>query len=324
LQDMFATLVDVLDDEIPNPVSGQKGGEDSQSMLAAWQGERITQRVMFFNDHKEAEDHAVLAFREDDPVVKGTTVSGKWKLFFDADLLRRGSAVPVELFDLSTDPKESMNRLDEAALAPLVAHLTRRAVDHRTSGGHHLAARIQANRIRVRWKSAIDQRSDESVTEVDLSELPGEVRFGTVAIPLLAGTESACKIFVQAENGSGKSAPRFHVNQWGLGIVGGSVNQVDSGEAIGISFDRDVLIESVELIAGIGVCGGFYQKGTDAPLAIYCVDADIDSNDQSGILSDIGVLRKGQQLKLQSAPHYGVETKGQWRLGSVTVRFLGS
>jgi len=85
-----------------------------------------------------------------------------------------------------------------------------------------------------------------------------------------------------------------------------------------------VLIESLELIAGNGVCGGSYQKGTEAPLAIYCVDADIDFNDQSGILSDIGVLRKGQPLKINSAPHYGVEAKGQWRLGSLTLRTLNN
>ena len=98
---------------------------------------------------------------------------------------------------------------------------------------------------------------------------------------------------------------------------------MDSGETLAIGFDQDVLIESMEVVAGNGVCGGFYQKGNDAPLAIYCVDADIDSNDQSGILSDIGVLKKGELLRLSSAPHYGVEAEGQWRLRSLTVRSIG-
>ena len=52
------------------------------------------------------------------------------------------------------------------------------------------------------------------------------------------------------------------------------------------------------------------------------VDADIDAKDQSGLLSDIGVLKKGQTLRLDSSPHFGTESPGQWRLGSLTVRRL--
>jgi hypothetical protein len=83
-----------------------------------------------------------------------------------------------------------------------------------------------------------------------------------------------------------------------------------------------MLIENVAIIAGNGACGGFYQMGERAPLAIYCVDAANDSKDQSGILSDMGILKKGEVLRLDSAPHYGVETPGQWRLQSLTARPL--
>ena len=62
--------------------------------------------------------------------------------------------------------------------------------------------------------------------------------------------------------------------------------------------------------------------GNHAPLAIYCVDADIDAQDQSGVLSDIGVLKAGQTLRLDSSPHLGVEAAGRWRLGALTVRLL--
>ena len=75
-------------------------------------------------------------------------------------------------------------------------------------------------------------------------------------------------------------------------------------------------------MAGNGVCGGFYRVGENSPLAIYCIDADIDAKDQSGILSDIGVVKAGQKLRLDSSPHFGVEAKGSWRLLTLTVRLL--
>ena len=114
----------------------------------------------------------------------------------------------------------------------------------------------------------------------------------------------------------------FSLNERGLGISSGQVKQVDSGEAVVITFDKDVIVESAGITAGNGVCGGFYQVGNNAPAAIYCTDADIDVQDQSGLLSDIGVVRAGQPLRFDSSPHYGVETAGRWRLASLTVRLL--
>ena len=52
------------------------------------------------------------------------------------------------------------------------------------------------------------------------------------------------------------------------------------------------------------------------------MDADIDSKDQSGILSDLGVLRAGEILRLDSSPHYGVEASGDWVLRELVVRVL--
>ncbi len=99
---------------------------------------------------------------------------------------------------------------------------------------------------------------------------------------------------------------------------------MDEGEKLILSFNRDVLVESVSVVAGLGACGGAYRKGTQSPMAIYCVDADIDANDQSGILSDIGVLRKGEELVLDSSPHLGVEQPGRWRIGSINIRMMKS
>ena len=125
-------------------------------------------------------------------------------------------------------------------------------------------------------------------------------------------------VTVTIESSTGKN---FSPNERGLGIKGGTFNQVDDGEAILISFDQDVIVDSVGITAGNGACGGFYQVGeTGAPLAIYCTDADIDDKDQSGVLSDIGVLKKGTVLRLDSSPHYGVEVGGKWRLSSLAFR----
>lgn len=114
----------------------------------------------------------------------------------------------------------------------------------------------------------------------------------------------------------------FTSNDRGLGISSGKVKQIDDGEALLSTFDTDVILESAAIVAGNGTCGGFYRVGDHAPLAIYCVDADIDEKDQSGLLSDIGVLKKGQTLRLNSSPHFGTESPGQWRLGALTVRRL--
>jgi hypothetical protein len=120
----------------------------------------------------------------------------------------------------------------------------------------------------------------------------------------------------------GEKAKKFSSNFRGLGLAGGTFEQVDDGEALHIKFNRDVIVESVAIVAGNGVCGGFYQMGAGAPLAIYCVDADNDAKTQEGVISDLGVLRAGQTLKLDSSPHYGVEAAGQWRLGAISVRIL--
>ena len=92
-----------------------------------------------------------------------------------------------------------------------------------------------------------------------------------------------------------------------------------------IRFNQDVLVESVGLTAGNGRCGGFYQIGEQgSPQDIYCLDAHIDSHDQSGLLSDIGVLKAGQVLRLDSSPNHQNEAAGQWRLTTLTVRPLGA
>ncbi len=305
LQDWFATFAEIVGAPLPDLARGAIGAEDSFSILPALRGGGLASRPpLFFNDHKQAgSDPAVAAMRLDDPTVDGEPVRGRWKVFFDARLLRAGEARATELYDLSSDPMETENRIGEAALAPLVAALTAEAERHRNAGGHRFAPMArEAASARFAWGGRGEQ--------------VGEGPAGTEAREMRQ-TVDGVTLRLRAVGGQ-----RFSANARGLGIAGGGFLQVDAGEAIEITFDRDVLVEHVAVVAGNGVCGGSCRVGERAPLAIYCIDADNDAKDQSGVLSDLGVLRDGQVLRLDSSPHLGVEAAGRWRLGAVSVRPL--
>ena len=293
LIDMFATLSEVTESKMPDLSAGKKGGEDSGSVLAAWKGQTIAGRPQFYSDHNEAKktDPAVLAFRLDDE-------NGKWKGFFDAALVRHGKVNVMELYDLATDSKEENNRVSDPKLAELISKIKAAALHHRNSGGHRMTAISGDEREEIRFD--------------------GETGLTTKFSGISKSEFNRGGVTVTIESSTGKN---FSPNERGLGIEGGTFNQVDDGEAILISFDQDVIVDSVGITAGIGLCGGFYRVGEKgAPLAIYCTDADIDEKDQSGVLSDIGVLKKGTVLRLDSSPHYGVEVGGKWRLSSLAFR----
>ena len=251
---------------------------------------------MFAHDHKEAKDDpAVSALRLDFPTVNGKVIEGQWKLFFDASLLRMGKAVPIELYDLSGDQMEERNRINEPGLESLVKHLSGLALEHRNIGGHRLAELKTGPERVFEFKSGMKH----------------EFTNGT-----LSAVENGVALSVEFSDGE----PSF--NPLGMGASSGALKQVEGGETLSLSFDRDVVVQYVAIAAGNGQCGGFYQVEDKAPLAIYCIDAAIDMKDQSGVLSDIGVLKKGEKLLLSSAPHYGVEAEGRWRLKSISVRPL--
>lgn len=302
LTDMYATFSELIDVPLPDLEKGEKGAEDSFSVLSAWRGKELAGRPpIFANDHKEAkEDNAVSAIRVDDPVVNGKSFPGQWKLFFDANLLRSGNAVPIEFYNLADDSREQVNLLSEGKLAGLVRYLSELARYHRNIGGHRVA-----------------ELTVESEVEFTFSSMEGEIPAGaTIEGSKLTMKQRGLAVEILVSDGQPHSNPR------GLGASAGKVKQVSGGESIQISFDRDVIIQNAAIVAGNGVCGGFYRVGDKEPLAIYCVDGDIDSKDQSGVLSDIGLLRAGESLLLSSAPHFGSETPGQWRLQSLSVRAL--
>ena len=303
LTDLFATFAEILDAPLPDPRNGERGAEDSISALAAMQaGPLIVPRPpMFFADHSEAKnDNAVAAMTMANPVINGAVMAGPWKALFTPALIRAGKAEIYELYHLGNDPKEQTNLIAEAALNPLIEHLQAAAESVRNSGGHRLA------------ELAPDKRQVFDFTEHHLHSKPAsgsDLTVDDLTLHLKAST---------ADN----SDQTFDINPRGLGVSGGNVKQVDDGEALHLSFDRDVLIESVSIVAGNGSCGGSLTVGDHAPLAIYCIDADNDAKDQQGIMSDLGVLKKGQPLTLDSSPHLGVEVAGQWRLQRLIVRPL--
>lgn len=308
LQDLYATFAEIVNQPLPNLRAGNKGAEDSFSVLAAFRGKRITKRPpLFFNDHKEArQDPAAAAMRLDSPIVNGKAYNGQWKIFFDAKLLREGVANPYELFNLAVDQWEQQNLIDHSDLNPLVEHLTQQALRYRNTGGNRLVAEAGEKRVTFDWRG-MDEESDlgDFFRPAKANELPLKTKWLNMTI-----------------TGKGSKEATISPNPRGLGLSGGKFNQVDNGESLEIVFDRDVIVESVAIVAGNGACGGFYRVGEKAPLAIYCIDADNDAQEQQGVISDIGVVKAGETLRLNSSPHLGVEPKGQWRLGAISLRLL--
>ncbi len=305
LQDMFATFAEITGKPMPDYRAGEKGGEDSYSILAALRGDPKGGRsLILHHDHKEAgEDPAVAVIRVDSPEVGGELFDGQWKLFFDPTLLRRGEANPYLLYDLKTDPMEASNLIDRGELSPLIEQLTKLAELHRNAGGHRLTEFASNESIVFNFRSNANVEGGKAKgTVLKASGAPLRITLTAVA---------SDRILEEA---------RFVSGVRGLGIDRAEMEDVDAGEALLIRFNKDVIVDHASIVAMGEDAGGYYQVGDGAPLAIYCVNADIDDKDQSGVLSDIGFLKAGTPLRLDSRPHFGTEAEGHWRLQSLAVR----
>tara|TARA_A100001037_G_scaffold252025_1_gene235835 strand:- start:134 stop:919 length:786 start_codon:yes stop_codon:yes gene_type:complete len=256
------------------------------------------------HDHKEAgEDPAVAVLRIDSPVVGGKRFEGQWKLFFDPALLRQGKARPYMLYDLKTDQMEEANLIDRADVKPLIEYISELAVLHRNAGGHRLAEMKLGSPIEFDFRSNV--------------ELDG----AKARNARIAAKKSSVRATISAEKGDRSfSNATFTSNFDGLGVSGGDANAVDGNEAILIRFNRNVVVEYASLLSSSENSGGHYTIGDGAPLSIYCVNADIDEKDQSGVLSDLGVLKAGQTLRLDSRARFPSEHTGSWTLQSLSVR----
>ena len=284
MQDLYATFSEIMGASLPDLRKGEKGAEDSLSLLPAWRGEKLVDRPMFYNDHKESKDGAACAMRLDNPKVGGKVAEGKWKIFFDATLLRSGKANPTMLFDLQSDSKEAKNRLTDPSLKPLVKRLVSTALLHRRAGGHRFVPLAPKKRAIFDWTKPIPSPAPKIMN-------------------------------LLAKGGKASMDPA------GVGVQGSGSDRVEAGQSIALRFQQDVLIESIGLKAGKdGTCGGSLIMGKRAPLAIYCTDRDNDAKDQQGIMSDLGILKKGEMLILSASPHFGVEAPGSWKLQSLVVR----
>ena len=269
LQDLYATFSEIMGVSLPDLKKRRKGSRGQPEPPASLAGEKLVDRPMFYNDHKESKDGAASAMRLDDPKVGGTIIRGKWKLFFDASLLRSGTARPTALFDLASDPKEEKNRLDDPSLKRLVKKLVSTALLHRRVGGHRFVPLTPKKRVIFDWTQPIP------------SPAP-------MVMNLLAK--------------GGKAS----MDSDGVGIPGSGSDRVDAGQGIALRFQQDVLIESIGLKAGKdGSCGGSLIMGKRSPLAIYCTDKDNDAKDQQGIMSDLGILKKGKCFGWKPAPTSG-------------------
>ena len=300
LVDMYATLAELIDEPLPDFRSFEKGAEDSISVLAAWKGETLKRsHPLLFNDHKESKnDPAVLAMR------LPTKDKSEWKAIFDSDLIRFEKANLIELYDLATDPMEEKNRVNDESLKDLKTELIQLAKKYRSGGVRIYDWNFEMQTLTFDW-------TDGSL---------GKIFAGQGANGLQIVNDAATMTVVGVDEKRATSPHFFDVNNRGLGISGGKFKQVDSGEAIEISFDKDVYIHSIGIVAGNGICGGSVTVGSAAPIAIYCVDSDNDSKDQHGNITDVGPLKAGEKLRLGSSPHFGSESPGQWRLGHITVR----
>ncbi|MEM8733918.1 MAG: arylsulfatase, partial [Planctomycetota bacterium] len=327
LIDMFATFCELTRQPLPNLLAGEKGGEDSHSVLAALRGQDMRRPPAFHNDHNESKrDKAHVAFRMDSPVVDGLAYSGQWKLFFDEGLIRYGITEPYALYDLASDPREQVDRIDDPKLQPLVASIVEQAALHRNAGGHRWTSLVSSSPTeRISW---VESRETNERPWLQRSQSGAEEHSAKINVEALAPSdgnpESAAAPQQEADT---LSLAQLNETAKGLGAHltanGGNPRLIDQSEVIHISFDRDVVIEWIALEAGPkGRCGGSYRVGNGAPLAIYCTDTDNDAKDQHGVLSDIGLLPRGEFLVLDSGPHYGSESPGAWKLQAIQYRVV--
>ncbi|MEM6688314.1 MAG: hypothetical protein AAF664_02730, partial [Planctomycetota bacterium] len=248
--------------------------------------------------------------RLDNPVVEGNVIAGQWKILFDGSMIRAGNAKPLELYDLATDLKETKNRVKEPGLKSLVQHLSEIGLRHRNSGGHRLVS------LGVDDSTQFDFRNEHDLSQTrDGVTMNLEIEDETLVSFSGDGFGLANKASTDTTS-TRQSRKRS------------SSEQVNDGESLKISFDQDVIVESIELSAGArGACGGSYRIGDGAELPVYCIDAHAEKytkTNHRGILADIGVLKSGQSLTLDSGSLYDANASGSWWLQSIQIRKIGS
>ncbi|MEC9096905.1 MAG: arylsulfatase [Planctomycetota bacterium] len=137
LNDLYATFVAIVGEDLP-PVSGEgRGAEDSVNQLRALRGDKdfVRRGAVFPNDHQEAskklaDERAVVAVRSN-----AAPMQGQWKLFLDHRYAFEGRLNPTALYNLAKDPRESVNLLENPKMKPVVDHLLKLAGDAAGANG---------------------------------------------------------------------------------------------------------------------------------------------------------------------------------------------
>lgn len=307
LQDIYATLSEIIERPLPDLTRGLKGAEDSQSFLKALKGFPSSRAFALYNDHKECkEDAAVLALRMNNPMVGPQRFDGEWKIFFKPDLLRQGKAQAYELYNLASDPQEKDNLVDRSDLKKLIQMSSQFVESIRHSGSERYALKSNHPRHVINFQNDItpylQSKGDKKTKHINVAGV--NIKF--TGWESMESSQTHHQLS-QIQDGLSFGVPSEKPSRW------------NGGEFLHIQFDKDVVINYLAIKAGSqGRCGGFYQVGNSDPLAIYCVDQDNDSDDQSGILGDIGYLPAGTILKVSSQPHWYTEPGGEWVLQSLS------
>lgn len=137
LNDLYATLAEIMGRQLPPVTGAGRGAEDSFSRLAVMQGKASPERgALFPNDHKEAsqktaDERAWVAVRSN-----AAPVPGQWKLFLDHRYAFQGEVHPQELYNLADDPQEARNRLTDDAAKPALDFLIAEARKAAGDNGH--------------------------------------------------------------------------------------------------------------------------------------------------------------------------------------------
>ena len=129
LNDLYATVAEVLEKPLP-PVTGVgRGAEDSISQLSALKGYATFRRSapLFPNDHQQAskklsDERAWVAVRSNT-----TPLAGQWKLFLDHRYAFKQEIHPQELYNLAVDPLEQENLLQDPQAKPALDYLISQA-----------------------------------------------------------------------------------------------------------------------------------------------------------------------------------------------------
>ncbi|MEO0415576.1 MAG: arylsulfatase, partial [Verrucomicrobiota bacterium] len=99
LVDLYATFSEIIGKPAPDWQAGEKGGEDSHSILPQLRGKVAPEpRIQLYADNKDVgkgNDPAEIALRWQ-----------QWKALFKPSLLRSGEPQIYELYDLDADPRE--------------------------------------------------------------------------------------------------------------------------------------------------------------------------------------------------------------------------